>query len=62
MIRVNDLVADLIVHKLDCPPEKQTQYKSLCRKSQDISLGIKRLEKMKCKFGSGIAIAAKTGV
>src|SRR2546426_8566449 len=36
MIRVNDLVADLVIHKLDAPPEKQTQYRSLCCKSQDI--------------------------
>ena len=61
MIRVNDLVADLIVHKFGCPPEKQTQYKSLCCKSQDISIEMKRLGKIWCRFGSEIAPAAETG-
>jgi hypothetical protein len=56
VIRVNDLVADLVVHIFWLPPRKQNQYRAMCCKSQGISIEMKRLEKSQCKFGSRIAM------
>ena len=53
VIRVNDLVADLVVHSFGCPPqETHKKYITLCCKSQDISCGIRRLGKIGYEFGS----------
>jgi len=52
VIRVNDLVADLVVHSFGCPPEMHRKYNGLCWKSQDISSGMKGLGKLKYEFGS----------
>src|SRR6202158_3555862 len=47
VIRVNDLVADLVVHRFGCPPqETHKEYITLCCKSQDISSGIRRLAEL----------------
>jgi hypothetical protein len=57
VIRVNDLVANLVVHIFGCPPGSTKKYKAMCCKSQDISIEMKRLEKNQCKFGTAIAVA-----
>lgn len=46
VIRVNDLVADLVVHILGCPQEIHRECRTMCCKSQDISIEMKRLEKL----------------
>jgi hypothetical protein len=37
------------------PREMQQKYRKMCCKSQDISIGIKRLGKIRSQFGSEIA-------
>jgi hypothetical protein len=56
VIRVNDLVADLVFHNFWLPPRKHKQNKAMCCKSQDISIEMKRLEKIGCKVGRRIAV------
>src|SRR5208282_3547715 len=56
VVRINDFVADLVIHSLGCPPRSQDQCTGVCRKSQDIPSGIREIAGVRFEFGKRIAL------
>src|SRR5262249_53068142 len=60
VVRIYDFIPDFVFHRFDCPPRHtRTNVRQLCWKSQDISIGMRGLEKTSCSFGRGIVLRSE---